>query len=161
MKGYAGYTFPNMPEKWSRDDRMFGLALRGLFDTIFSDQQTQDRNTESNGTRITETNTKFDKEVKRIDKDIAAANSRMDGIDDLLNDTIERLDENIDRLTELLAALGEAFNIIYPVGMTVLTDSADPPFPFGTWISELVDPDTLEPVADSDGHYRWQRVVDE
>jgi hypothetical protein len=141
----TGYSFPRLPEGWSEKERQFGIRLRDLFDRIFSDQETQDRNVEANGVRIDETNEKFDKEVKNTNNHLAETN-------DALEDTTDRLDE-------LLAALGTAFNIIYPIGIVVLTTGADAPFPFGTWVAALTDPDTGDPVPDSDGHYRWQRTV--
>ena len=31
----TGYAFPNVPEKWSPEEKRFALALRGLFDVLF------------------------------------------------------------------------------------------------------------------------------
>ena len=145
VRSSSGYSMPRMPGNWSDSERQFYIGLRELFDSIFSDQETQDRNVEANGVRIDETNEKFDKEVKNTNDHLAETNNA--------------LEDTTDRLDELLAALGTAFKIIYPIGIVVLTTGADAPFPFGTWVAALTDPDTGDPVPDSDGHYRWQRTV--
>jgi hypothetical protein len=82
---------PRLPDKWGDSERQFGIGLRDLFDTIYSDQETQDRNTEDNGVRIDETNTKFDAAVADI-------NAHLERTDDKLEDTIERVDDLEERM---------------------------------------------------------------
>jgi chromosome segregation ATPase len=82
---------PRLPDKWGDSERQFGIGLRDLFDTIYSDQETQDRNTEDNGARIDETNEKFNKAVSEI-------NDHLHKTDDKLEDTIERVDDLEERM---------------------------------------------------------------
>jgi hypothetical protein len=141
VRSSSGYSMPRIPANWNDSERQFGLGLRDLFDSIFSDQETQDRNTEANGERIDETNEKFDGEVKKI-------NDHLNEIDDLLNDTTDRLDDLLDEF-------GESFDKIYPVGIAVFAGSTAP-FDFGTW-DAVIDPDT-NAQAEFCGKYMWERV---
>jgi hypothetical protein len=32
----TGYVFPNIPEKWTQEEKRFALGLRGIFDVLFT-----------------------------------------------------------------------------------------------------------------------------
>lgn len=146
-RAVPGYAFPRMPERWSDSERQFGLALRNLFDTIFSDQETQDRNTAKNGELLKALDEKFTKATEQI-------SNQLNEINDALADLDERIDETNERIDGL-------YDIIYPIGISVLwNDDETAPFEFGTWEIENIDPDTQEPVPDEYGHYMWRRVAD-
>jgi hypothetical protein len=144
VRSSSGYSMPRIPDNWNDSERQFGLGLRDLFDSIFSDQETQDRNTEANGERIDETNEKFDGEVKKI-------NDHLNESDDLLNDTTDRVKE----IEERLDAIDGEVDKIYPVGIAVFAGSTAP-FDFGTW-DAVIDPDT-NAQAEFCGKYMWERV---
>ena len=86
-RAVAGYTFPNMPGAWSASEKQFGLALRSLFDMIFIDQKTQDRNTAVNTSELKELGEKFIAETQAIAEQLAR-----------IKDTIADLEERVGDL---------------------------------------------------------------
>ena len=60
------------------------------------------------------------------------------------------LDGIIDNLLDHLNRINGIPNLIYPVGIAVVTTSTTAPFSFGSW--------SLKSGPDADGHYKWERV---
>ena len=60
------------------------------------------------------------------------------------------LDGIVDNLLDHLNRINGIPNLIYPVGIAVVTTSTTAPFSFGSW--------SLKSGPDADGHYKWERV---
>lgn len=55
----TGYVFPNIPEKWTQEEKRFALGLRGIFDTLFARIQSMSYEIE-----------KLKEEINEVDEDV-------------------------------------------------------------------------------------------
>ena len=99
QQNVPGYSFPRFPEKWTDKEKQFGLALRNLFDRIFSDQETQDRTEAANVKALTETDEKLNSAIKKNADSIYQVNDRVDDLEEQIGDIGDVTDEKHGLMT--------------------------------------------------------------
>jgi predicted DNA-binding protein YlxM (UPF0122 family) len=80
-----------MPEKWTDSERQFGLALRRLFDTVFSDQETQDRSISSNAEKAEATDGQIMKAIETVNSQLSEIEDKLIFLQRQINDLAERV----------------------------------------------------------------------
>ena len=80
-----GYSFPMIPEKWGNSERQFALALRTLFDTLFSDQETQNDNIMKNRQAISETMAQLNKNMDALGSQLSVIEGKLNFLQQQIN----------------------------------------------------------------------------
>ena len=80
-----GYSFPMIPEKWGNSERQFALALRPLFDTLFSDQETQTDNIRINRQAISETMAQLNKNMDALGSQLSVIEGKLNFLQQQIN----------------------------------------------------------------------------